>query len=207
VGLLCVISSSNLSDWHRRKLNGRDCGKRECSKSGTEKNCFQMSKITLHRIGEKKTQRRMGRYDGFTLKRRYEIVVLTKHRDHTRARVCSWRLSSNAKRLVPSLSHRGILSSQGYTPMKDEHPFNCTPVQLHTHKDTHSFSYTPVAKVQHWSCQNVTRLTTLTVNLNWKKFFFRITGVYKRIQIGMFRPIRMDHTNCLQVAIKTHSFI
>ena len=29
-----------------------------------------------------------------------------------------------------------------------------------------------------------------------------------RTQIGMFRPIRMDHTNCLQVAIKTlHSFI
>ena len=28
-----------------------------------------------------------------------------------------------------------------------------------------------------------------------------------RIQIGMFRPIRVDHTNCLQVAIKTHSFI
>jgi hypothetical protein len=26
-------------------------------------------------------------------------------------------------------------------------------------------------------------------------------------QIGMFRPIRLDHTNCLQVAIKTHSFI
>jgi hypothetical protein len=25
----------------------------------------------------------------------------------------------------------------------------------------------------------------------------------KRTQIGMFRPIRMDHTNCLQVAIKT----
>jgi hypothetical protein len=23
-------------------------------------------------------------------------------------------------------------------------------------------------------------------------------------QIGMFRPIRLDHTNCLQVAIKTH---
>jgi hypothetical protein len=28
-----------------------------------------------------------------------------------------------------------------------------------------------------------------------------------RIQIDMFRPIRVDHTNCLQVAIKTHSFI
>ena len=26
-------------------------------------------------------------------------------------------------------------------------------------------------------------------------------------QIGMFRPIRVDHTNCLQVSIKTHSFI
>jgi hypothetical protein len=24
--------------------------------------------------------------------------------------------------------------------------------------------------------------------------------------IGMFRPIRVDHTNCLRVAIKTHSF-
>jgi hypothetical protein len=28
-----------------------------------------------------------------------------------------------------------------------------------------------------------------------------------RIQTGMFRPIRVEHTNCLQVAIKTHSFI
>jgi hypothetical protein len=26
-----------------------------------------------------------------------------------------------------------------------------------------------------------------------------------RIQIGMFRPIRVDHTNCLQVVIKIHS--
>ncbi len=29
----------------------------------------------------------------------------------------------------------------------------------------------------------------------------------ERIQIGMFRPIRVDHTNCLQVDTKTHSFI
>ncbi len=28
-----------------------------------------------------------------------------------------------------------------------------------------------------------------------------------RIQIGMFRPIRLDHINCLQVAIKTHSSV
>jgi hypothetical protein len=28
-----------------------------------------------------------------------------------------------------------------------------------------------------------------------------------RIQIGMFRSIRVDHTNCLQVVIKTHSFM
>ena len=31
--------------------------------------------------------------------------------------------------------------------------------------------------------------------------------IHRRIQIGTFRPIRVDHTNCLQVAIKTHSFI
>ena len=29
----------------------------------------------------------------------------------------------------------------------------------------------------------------------------------QRIQIGMFRPIRLDHTNCLQVAIKTQSIL
>jgi hypothetical protein len=28
-----------------------------------------------------------------------------------------------------------------------------------------------------------------------------------RIQIVMFRSIRVDHTDCLQVAIKTHSFM
>jgi hypothetical protein len=27
-----------------------------------------------------------------------------------------------------------------------------------------------------------------------------------RIQIGMFRPIRVDHTNCLQVVIKTYDY-
>ena len=32
-------------------------------------------------------------------------------------------------------------------------------------------------------------------------------GIRRRTQIGMFRPIRMDHTNCLQVAIKTFHFI
>jgi hypothetical protein len=31
--------------------------------------------------------------------------------------------------------------------------------------------------------------------------------IYPRIQIDMFRPIRVDHTNCLQVDIKTHSLI
>jgi hypothetical protein len=29
----------------------------------------------------------------------------------------------------------------------------------------------------------------------------------QRFQIGVIRPIRVDHTNCLQVAIKTHSFM
>ena len=31
--------------------------------------------------------------------------------------------------------------------------------------------------------------------------------MYRRIQIGMIRPIRVDHTKFLQVVIKTHSFI
>ena len=31
-------------------------------------------------------------------------------------------------------------------------------------------------------------------------------GIRHRTQIGMFRPIRMDHTNCLQVAIKSIQF-
>jgi hypothetical protein len=31
-------------------------------------------------------------------------------------------------------------------------------------------------------------------------------GIRQRIQIGMIRPIRVDHTKFLQVAIKTHSF-
>jgi hypothetical protein len=57
--------------------------------------------------------------------------------------------------------------------MKAAHPFNYTPVQLHTHKAAHSFRCTPVAKVQHCSCQNVTRLTALTVNPNGQKLFFR----------------------------------
>ncbi len=94
-------------------------------------------------------------------------------RPHSRVRVCSWHLSSNGKRLVPSLSHRGILSRQDCTPMKTAHPFSCTPVQLHTHKDTHSFICTPVVKVHHCSCQNVTRLTVLVVNPTDQKFFFR----------------------------------
>ncbi len=64
-------------------------------------------------------------------------------------------------------------SRQGCTPIKDPQPFLCTPVQLYTHKAAHSFSCTPVAKVLHCSCQNITRLTALSVNPNWQKFFFR----------------------------------
>ena len=31
-------------------------------------------------------------------------------------------------------------------------------------------------------------------------------AIYIQFQMGMFRTIRLDHTNFLQVAIKTHSF-
>jgi hypothetical protein len=34
----------------------------------------------------------------------------------------------------------------------------------------------------------------------------QMKGIRHRTQIGMFRPIRMDHTNCLQVAIKSIQF-
>ena len=44
-------------------------------------------------------------------------------------------------------ARRNPFCRQGCTPMKAAHPFRCTPVQLHTHKDAHSFSCTPVAKV------------------------------------------------------------
>ncbi len=106
----------------------------------------------------------MGRFDGFTLKK--------KIRD-SRTNEAPWPHSSTClflalvvqcKRLVPSLRLRGILSRQGCTPMKAAHPFSYTPVQLHTHKAVQSFSCTPVAKVLHCSCQNVTRLTAL-----WQK--------------------------------------
>jgi hypothetical protein len=40
-----------------------------------------------------------------------------------------------------------------------------------------------------------------------KKLDEPILGGHIRIQIVMFRPIRVDHTNCLQVSIKTHSFL
>ncbi len=39
------------------------------------------------------------------------------------------------------------------------------------------------------------------------QLFFTLEVVNVRIQIGMFRPIRVDHTNCLQVTIKTHSTV
>ncbi len=66
-----------------------------------------------------------------------------------------------------------------------------------------------------WGCRCYERLqpntkeftrlayTELVLELEHLKIETRlITGT----QIGMFRTIRLDHTNCLQVAIKTHSF-
>jgi len=123
--------------------------------------CIAFSKIALHRIGKTKTQR-MGRYDGFTLKKKIRDSRTDEApRPHSSTRLFL-ALVVQCKRLVPSLRHRGILCRQDCTPMKAAHPFSHTPVQLHTHKAAHSFSCTPVAKVLHCSCQNVTRLTALT---------------------------------------------
>ncbi len=145
----------------------------------------------------------MDRYDdfvtGFTLRKNIRDSRTDEEpRPHSSTRLLLALVLSNAKRLVPSLRHRGILCRQGCTPMKAAHPFSCTPVQLHTHKDTHSFNCTAVAKVQDWSGQNVTRLTALTVNPNWQKFFFRkrekaksISFFYKKksLQILFLYPI------------------
>jgi hypothetical protein len=115
----------------------------------------------------------MNRYDGFTLKKKIRDSRTDEApRPHSSTSLFL-TLVVQCNRLVPSLRHRGILSRQGCTPLKVAHPFRYTPVQLHTNKTTHSFSCTPVAKVLHCSCQNVTRLTVLTVNPNWQKFFFR----------------------------------
>ena len=45
------------------------------------------------RIGRERTRRQTGHYSALSLKRKNKIVGLMKHRDHTQARVCSWRLS------------------------------------------------------------------------------------------------------------------
>ncbi len=128
---------------------------------------------TAQNWGEEDTERRIDRYDGFTLKNKIRDSMTDETpQPHSSTRLFL-ALVAQCKRLVPSLRHRGILSRQGYTPMKDTHPFDRTPVQLHTHKFAHSFGCTPVPEVQHCSCQNITRLTALTVNPNWQKFIFR----------------------------------
>ena len=61
-------------------------------------------------------------------------------------------------------------------------------------------------------CQNQSRCVSLSLSL----CVFQVCVCVRlcvydvtctlRTQIGMFRPIRMDHTNCLQVAIKSIQF-
>ena len=49
--------------------------------------------------------------------------------------------------------------------------------------------------------------STIIYTENVQDTWVRVCGsrVCRRTQIGMFRPIRMDHTNCLQVVIKNPS--
>jgi hypothetical protein len=90
------------------------------------------SKIALHRTGEKRAQRQMGRYyeDGFTLKKkiRDSLVGLTKHRDHTWSGVCSWRpVKFNTNRI-------------SYHHWDTEESFLGIDVQLHTRSTAHPLS-------------------------------------------------------------------
>ncbi len=72
--------------------------------------CIAFSKIALHRIGEKETQSPMGRYDGFTLKKKIRDSS-TDEAPRPHSSTCLFlALVVQCKRLVPSLRHRGILA-------------------------------------------------------------------------------------------------
>ncbi len=140
-----------------------------------------------------KTQNRMDRYDGFTLKKKIRDSRTDETpRPHSRVHVCSWHLSSNGKRLVPSLSHRGILSRQDCTPMKTTHPFSCTPVQLHTHPISILSS-----KVKHnGSIHKYTQLVMLTHYSHLRGWLPFITLGHKHNQTPPHVSNRNDHDRC-----------
>jgi hypothetical protein len=79
---------------------------------------------------------------------------------------------------------------------------------------THSFihwtlfqlkqEYKKLVKISIVIFKNLSRSTTLQLS---RQTYFICLPLQARIQIGMFRSIRVDHTNCLQVAINLNSFI
>ncbi len=48
------------------------------------------------------------------------------------------------------------------------------------------------------------KLISVALNVGDVERSFAITGVEPRIQIGMIRPIRVDHTNFFKWLLKTH---
>ena len=66
-------------------------------------------------------------------RRRYERVGMTKHRDHTQARVCSQRLSSPTE---GGYSYHHWDTEKTFLG-KVVHPFICTPIRLYTRWSPH----------------------------------------------------------------------
>jgi hypothetical protein len=65
--------------------------------------CITFSKIALHSIGEKKNQRWMGRYDGFTLKKIRDSRTVEAPRPHSNTRLFLALVKSNARRIAVTI--------------------------------------------------------------------------------------------------------
>jgi hypothetical protein len=68
--------------------------------------CIAFSKIALHRIGEKRTQRPIGRYDGFTLKKKIRDSRTDETpRPHSSTRLFLALVKSNGSRIAAVTIH------------------------------------------------------------------------------------------------------
>jgi hypothetical protein len=121
-------------------------------------------------------------------------------------------VKSNARRSVPSLRHRGILSRQGCTSMKAAHPFSCTPVQLRKREKAKAFSLSRKRKLYRFSC-SIQYLSSVVKS--------NITGVYifeytQLVMLTHYSPLRVwlpsvtlghKHNQTLTTHTHTHTVI
>ncbi len=67
--------------------------------------------------------------------------------------------------------------------------------------------WTPMVMAKKVCQRPVDQASSLRWDLIWPSQLIDLKKRIHRIQIDMFRPIRLDHTNCLQVVIKTHHYL